>query len=288
MDAEPRTWRANSRLDSRFWLVRVSVFNLGIAEGPTVQPNWSTDSRQSLWKFQWHWFSEIKKHLKSQGIPNSQKILKKKNKAGGLILSNLKWKVKEKSLSRARLFATPWIVACTRLLRPWDFQGKSTGVGCHFLLQGISPTQGSNPGLSHCRQTLHRLSRQGSPNFKTRYKAVIIQSVWRMPPRLGLAASTARGVRSVPGWGTEIRQVTQHDRKKGQRTWIDASPKRTCKCNKRMKIRSTSSATHKAGWLHSHFHQPLVAVEVLAAQSCLTLCDRTDYNPPGFSVHGVL
>ena len=39
------------------------------------------------------------------------------------------------SLSRVRLFATPWTVACTRLLRPWDFLGKSTGVGCHFLLQ---------------------------------------------------------------------------------------------------------------------------------------------------------
>ena len=29
----------------------------------------------------------------------------------------------------------------TRLLRPWDFPGKNTGVGCHFLLQGIFPTQ---------------------------------------------------------------------------------------------------------------------------------------------------
>ena len=28
---------------------------------------------------------------------------------------------------------------------------KSTGVGCHFLLQGIFPTQGSNPGVPHCR-----------------------------------------------------------------------------------------------------------------------------------------
>ena len=46
---------------------------------------------------------------------------------------------------------------------PWDFPGKSTGVGCHFLLQGIFPTQGSNPGLLHCRQTLYRLSNQGSP-----------------------------------------------------------------------------------------------------------------------------
>ena len=67
-----------------------------------------------------------------------------------------------KSFSSARLFATPWTVDCTKLLRPWNFQGKSTGVGCHFLLQGIFPTQGSNPGLSHCRQTLYHLSHQGS------------------------------------------------------------------------------------------------------------------------------
>ena len=72
-------------------------------------------------------------------------------------------KVKVKSLSRAWLFATPWIVACTKLLCPWDFQGKSTEVGCHFLLHGIFPTQGLNPGLSHCRQMLYRLSHQGSP-----------------------------------------------------------------------------------------------------------------------------
>ena len=40
----------------------------------------------------------------------------------------------------------------TRLLRSWEFSSQSTGVGCHFLLQGICPTQGSNPGLPHCRQ----------------------------------------------------------------------------------------------------------------------------------------
>ena len=36
--------------------------------------------------------------------------------------------------------------------------GKNTGVGCHFLLQGIFPIQESNPCLLHCRQILHRLS----------------------------------------------------------------------------------------------------------------------------------
>ena len=40
----------------------------------------------------------------------------------------------------------------SRLLHPWYFPGKSTGVGCHFLLQGIFPTQGSNPGLPPYRQ----------------------------------------------------------------------------------------------------------------------------------------
>ena len=35
-----------------------------------------------------------------------------------------------------------------------DSPGKNTGVGCHALLQGIFPIQGSNPGLPHCRWTL--------------------------------------------------------------------------------------------------------------------------------------
>ena len=47
-----------------------------------------------------------------------------------------KWKGKVKSLSRVRLLATPWLQP-TRLLHPWDFPGKSTGVGCHCLLCSI-------------------------------------------------------------------------------------------------------------------------------------------------------
>jgi len=35
----------------------------------------------------------------------------------------------------------------SRLLCPWNSLGKNTGVGYHFLLQGIFPTQGSNSGL---------------------------------------------------------------------------------------------------------------------------------------------
>ena len=66
------------------------------------------------------------------------------------------------SLSRVRLFATLWIVAY-HAPSSMDFPGKRNGVGCHFLLQRIFLTQGSNPGLLHCRQTLYRLSHRGSP-----------------------------------------------------------------------------------------------------------------------------
>ena len=51
----------------------------------------------------------------------------------------------------------------TRLLCPWDSPGKSTGGGCHSLLQGIVRMQGSNPGFLHCRPILYCLSHQGSP-----------------------------------------------------------------------------------------------------------------------------
>ena len=66
-------------------------------------------------------------------------------------------------------FLLPHGLQPARLLCPWDFPGKNTGVGCHCLLQGIFPTQGLNPHLLHL---LHwqadslPLSRQGSP-FKT-------------------------------------------------------------------------------------------------------------------------
>ena len=50
-----------------------------------------------------------------------------------------------------------------RLLCLWNSLGKSSGVGCQFLLQGVFPTQGLNLGLLHCRQILYHLSHQGSP-----------------------------------------------------------------------------------------------------------------------------
>ena len=103
----------------------------------------------------------------------------------------------KKSLSRVRLFATPWTIQFMEFSRPkyWsgfpfpspgdlpnpgteprspalpadslptELQGKpmDTGVGSLSLLQGILLTQESNRGLPHCRQILYQLSYQGSP-----------------------------------------------------------------------------------------------------------------------------
>ena len=75
-------------------------------------------------------------------------------------LSNLP-KVKVKSLSHVQLFATPWTVAY-QAPPSMEFSRQENWSGCHFLLQGIFSTQGSNPGFPHCRQTLYHLSHQGS------------------------------------------------------------------------------------------------------------------------------
>ena len=47
----------------------------------------------------------------------------------------------------------------------WNSPSQNTGVGSLSLLQGIFPTQGSNPGISHCRWILYQLSHKGSPRI---------------------------------------------------------------------------------------------------------------------------
>ena len=77
-----------------------------------------------------------------------------------LLCSTLKWSV---SCSVVPDSLQPHGLQPSWLLCPWDFPGKDTGVGCHFLLQGIFPTQGLNLGLLHCWQILYWLSYKGSP-----------------------------------------------------------------------------------------------------------------------------
>ena len=64
---------------------------------------------------------------------------------------------------------TPWTVGCQALC-PWDSSDKNIRVGCHFLLQGIFPTQGSNPYLLcllHWQADSLPLNHLGRPQRKT-------------------------------------------------------------------------------------------------------------------------
>ena len=65
---------------------------------------------------------------------------------------HLAWRAKPPGFSR--------VAAC-----PWDVPGKNTGVGCHFLLQGIFPTQGLNPRLLNWQADSLPLSHPGCPEF---------------------------------------------------------------------------------------------------------------------------
>ena len=69
------------------------------------------------------------------------------------------------------------------LYSPWNSPGQNTGVGSLSLLQGIFPTQGSNPGLPHCRWILYQLSYQGRPGYSLTSLYFIVQNIptWNQP-----------------------------------------------------------------------------------------------------------
>ena len=72
--------------------------------------------------------------------------------------------------SRVQLFAIPWTVAWQTL--SMEFSRQEYWSELYFLLQGIIQTQGSNPGLLHCRLILYCLSHQGSPIYRGVYMLI--------------------------------------------------------------------------------------------------------------------
>ena len=71
-----------------------------------------------------------------------------------------------------------------RLLCPWDFPGKNTWVGCHFLLQGIFLTQESNPCLlclQHCRWVLFHWASREALNVNIFLYSLFLNAGWEFP-----------------------------------------------------------------------------------------------------------
>ena len=109
------------------------------------------------------------------------------------------------------------------LYSPWNSLGQNTGVGSLFFLQGISTTQGLNPGLLHYRQILYQLSHKGS---SAKVKVImedngpLIQHDWSLyqrrlfrefPGSPWLQPPSAEGWGLIPGQGTRIPHAATKD-----------------------------------------------------------------------------
>ena len=130
----------------------------------------------------------------------------------------------------AQLLSCVWLFAPhgpTRLLCPRDFPGKKAGVGCHFLLQGIFLTQGSDssllPFLLHCRQVpccwaTRKLSKSRPVTGEEFYPLHIISLAYLLRPTLrnslvvqwlGPSAFTAGDLGSIPEINTSAKVHTR-------------------------------------------------------------------------------
>ena len=95
-----------------------------------------------------------------------------------------------------------------KLYSPWNSPGQNTGVGSLSLLQEIIPTQGSNPGLPHCRWILYQVTHKGSPRIPE-WVAYPFSS-GSSPPRNRTGASCIAG-RFFTNWAIrEIPQMQKH------------------------------------------------------------------------------
>ena len=112
--------------------------------------------------------------------------------------------------------ATPSTVAL-RLRCPCDFPDNNIGVGCHFLLQGIFTTQGTNPGLLHCRWNFTT-----EPPGKPRHCIVYFLITYLLMTSFALENLQAPG---APLWGEET------DTKQSNESSPVAQTKRQCELN---------------------------------------------------------
>ena len=103
---------------------------------------------------------------------------------GGFLLSSCLWFIK------CAMSVCLVAQSCPTLRNPMDYSlpgssvhadssGKNTEVGCHALLQGIVPTQRSNPHLPHCWRILYCLCRQRNPKFTIKLCKVYYEKKFR-------------------------------------------------------------------------------------------------------------
>ena len=126
-----------------------------------------------------------------------------------------------------------------RLHCPWNTPGQNSRVGSCSLLQGIFPTQGSNPGLPHCRQILYQLSHKGSPAILEWVAYPFSRG--SSQPRNWTGVSCIAG-RFFTNWAiTEVQEEKEGDleseHRVSQTAWLNLSELRFHLCQKKAACR---------------------------------------------------
>ena len=155
------------------------------------------------------------------------------------------------------------------LYNPWNSPGQNTGVGSHSFLQGIFPTQESNPGLPHCGRILFQLSHQGSP----------AHIEWMNESVNGYMN---KQLLVFPGY-IETNCCTFYFLFLTSTFCFD-SPWSFFVCLFWFNSRHWSFLFFK---FSSTERFRVVGIKMLVAPSCSTLCNPMDSNLPGSSVHGI-
>ena len=186
-------------------------------------------------------------------------------------------KVKWNWLSRVWPFATPWTI------RSVESPRQNTGVGSLSLLQGIFPTQGSSPGLPHCRQILYQLSHKGSPRILEWVAHPFSSGSSCFRSRTGVSCIADRFFTS---WATREVQVHRKSPFKMTRApWFSGQHyfnRQDMESTKRSTDRITKTRRYIYKW------NPAATAAAKSLQLCLTLCDPIDGSPSGSPIPGIL
>ena len=118
--------------------------------------------------------------ISSSWVLESQKCLLAKETSG--------FRVRGESESGSAVFNS---LRLHRLYSPWNSPSQNTGMGTLSLPLGIFPTQGSNPGLPHCRRILYQLNHKGNPRILEWVACPFSSRSWR--PRNQTSVSCIAG-----------------------------------------------------------------------------------------------
>ena len=144
---------------------------------------------------------------------------------------------------------------------PWNSPGQNTAVDSLFLFQGIFPTQGSNPGLPHCRQILYQLSYEGSQGI---YDSLTIVAQKKYPMGINILLNIK------VDWGFRMAELVV------------------------VKMITGNQLLQRHVWNCKEFQIPRclplspLCMHAKLLRLYLTLCNPMNCILPGSSVHGIL